>query len=63
MAMRLLWLREMVRNSLVRIKHVATGDNHSDIFTKILPAHKHNTFRAILMGNESAPVIYSRFGT
>jgi len=63
MAMRLLWLREMVHNSLVRIKHVATGDNHADIFTKILPAHKHNTFRATLMGTDSTPILCSLFGT
>jgi len=63
MSMRLKWLREMVRNSLVGIRHVLTGDNHADIFTKILPAHQHNVFRAVLMGTATATVAYGLFGT
>ena len=63
MAMRLLWLREMVQNSLVHIRHVATGDNHSDIFTKILPAQKHNAFRATLMGTAAPATLLALFGT
>jgi hypothetical protein len=63
MAMRLLWLREMVRNSLVHIRHVATDDNHSDIFTKISPAHKDIAFRATLMGTAAPTVLLAHFGT
>ena len=63
MSMRLKWLREMVRNSLVGIRHVLTGDNHADIFTKILTAHQHDTFRAVLMGTGTATVAYAMFGT
>ena len=63
MAMRLLWLREMVQNSLVRIRHVATVDNHADIFTKLLPAAKHNAFRAVLMGTTPPPVLFALYGT
>jgi hypothetical protein len=63
MSMRLKWLREMVRNSLVGIRHVSTGDNHADIFTKILPAHLHETFRAVLMGHAPSTVAYAAFGT
>ena len=50
MAMRLAWLREMVRNNLITVQHVATGDNHADVFTKVLPAAQHAVFRASLMG-------------
>ena len=63
MAMRLLWLREMVQNSLVRIRHVTTVDNHADIFTKLLPAAKHNAFRAVLMGTTPPPVLFALYGT
>jgi hypothetical protein len=62
MSMRLKWLREMVRNSLVGIHHVLTGNNHADIFTKILPAHQHDAFRAALMGTATATVAYTMFG-
>ena len=61
--MRLKWLREMVRNSLVGIRNIATGDNHADVFTKILPAPLHATFRAVLVGSAAAAVIYSFIGT
>ena len=50
MAMRLAWLRKMVRNNLITVQHVATGDNHADVFTKFLPAAQHAVFRASLMG-------------
>ena len=63
MSLRLKWLREMVRNSLVGIRHIATGDNHADVFTKILPAPLHATFRAVLMGSTAAAVVYSFIGT
>jgi hypothetical protein len=63
MAMRLKWLRKMVRSNLVGIRHVATGDNHADIFTKNLPAHQHAIFRAVLMGTATATVAYGLFGT
>jgi hypothetical protein len=62
MAMRLKWLREMVRNSLVGVRHIVTGDNHSDIFTKLLPATKHAEFRAILMGTTTDTTKYQPFG-
>ena len=63
MAMRLKWLRETVRNSLVGVRHVMTNDNHADIFTKLLPATKHAEFRPILMGTAAATVVYALFGT
>jgi len=62
MSMRLKWLREMVRNSLVGIRHVLTGDNHADIFTKLLSAKTHAEFRAILMGWAPATASYGPYG-
>jgi hypothetical protein len=64
MSMRFKWLREMVRNSLVSIRHVLTGDNHADTFTKVLSAHHHDTFRAVLlMGTATATAAYAMLGT
>ena len=56
MAMRLAWLREMVRNNLIRVQHIEGDKNPSDVFTKIMPAPRHAHLRAILMGTAIAAV-------
>jgi len=55
-AMRLRWLQEIVRNNIVNIRHIATGDNIADIFTKNLPSRLHQHFRAILMGHATIAI-------
>jgi hypothetical protein len=54
--MRLRWLQEIVRNNIVNIRHIATGDNIADIFTKNLPSRPHQHFRAILMGHATIAI-------
>jgi hypothetical protein len=56
MAMRLAWLREMVRNNLIHVQHLEGDKNPSDVFTKILPAPRHAHLRAILMGTALATI-------
>ena len=61
MSMRIFWLREMVANNLVGIRHIATGDNFSDVFTKLLPRSKHDACRAFLMGWAAISTVYAAF--
>ena len=61
MSMRIFWLREMVANNLVGLRHIATGDNFSDVFTKILPRSKHDACRAFLMGWAAISTVYAAF--
>jgi hypothetical protein len=49
MGMRLKWLRQMVRDGLVKVIHIATGDNLSDVFTKPLSPTEHARFTDLLM--------------
>lgn len=56
MAMRLAWLREMVRNNLINVQHLEGDKNPSDVFTKILSAPRHGHLRPILMGTAVAAI-------
>ena len=49
MAMRLRWLREIVRNGFVTLRYVHTRSNVADVFTKLLSAADHARFREMLM--------------
>jgi hypothetical protein len=50
-ALRLRFIRDHVRLSLVSITHVVTTANLADIFTKLLPGPHHHRLRSTLMGN------------
>lgn len=56
MAMRLAWLREMVRSNLIHVQHLEGDKNPSDVFTKILSAPRHAHLRSILMGTAVAAI-------
>lgn len=50
-AMRLAWLRDIVRSEIICLTHVTTGKNLADIHTKILAGPAHARLRAVLMGH------------
>ena len=56
--LRLAWLRDVVRSSIITLDHVTTDANLADIFTKVLPASLHNQFRNILMSHAPTASIY-----
>ena len=58
-AMRLAWIREAVRNQVVRLVHVTTGENEADVFTKILAGPAHSRIRATLMGHTAEMSLHS----
>ena len=49
MAMRLRWLREIVRRGFVTLRYVRTSDNVADVFTKLLSPSDHDRLRSALM--------------
>ena len=49
MAMRLRWLREIVRNGFVTLRYVHARSNVADVFTKLLSAADYARFREMLM--------------
>ena len=49
-AIRIAWIREMVKNSLIDVRKIATHSNVADVFTKVLAPIEHRKFRAVLMG-------------
>ena len=51
-ALRLAWIREMVSNSLIDVRKIATKSNASDIFTKPLTPVEHRRLREVLMGDK-----------
>ena len=53
-AMRLAWLRDVVRSEIISMTHVSTGKNDADIHTKILAGPAHRRIRAALMGHAPA---------
>ena len=50
-AMRLAWLRDVVRSEIIAMTHVSTGKNDADIHTKILAGPAHSRIRGNLMGH------------
>ena len=50
-AMRLAWLRDVVRSALISAGHIDGNGNSADIHTKILPGPLHAKHRASLMGH------------
>ena len=52
--MRLAWLRDVVRSSIITLDHVTTDANLADIFTKILTGPVHARIRVQLMGGDMA---------
>ena len=50
-AMRLAWLRDVVRSEIITMTHVSTGKNDADVHTKILAGPSHSRIRAALMGH------------
>lgn len=66
MAIRVAWIREMVKNSLIDVRKIATKANVSDIFTKVLSPIEHTRFRGVLMGTAtlaSIGFVLNVFGT
>ena len=66
MAIRIAWIREMVKNSLIDVRKIATKANVSDIFTKVLSPIEHTRFRSVLMGTAtlaSIGFVLNVFGT
>jgi hypothetical protein len=63
-ALRLRFIRDHVRLSLISITHVVTTSNLADIFTKLLPGPQHHRIRNVLMGtapDELANCVDSRW--
>ena len=56
-ALRIAWIREMVSNSLIAVRKIATTANVADAFTKVLTPAEHNRFRAVLMGTAAAETL------
>jgi len=56
-ALRIAWIREMVSNSLVSVRKIATSANVSDAFTKVLTPAEHQRFRAVLMGSATVETL------
>jgi hypothetical protein len=52
-AMRLAWIREIVRNSLVNTRYIESAANAADLLTKILNAFARSVHRPFLMGHSS----------
>jgi hypothetical protein len=50
-SMRLAWIREIVRNSLVDTRYIDTAANAADLFTKVLSALARAVHRPFLMGH------------
>ena len=53
-AMRLAWLRDVVREELVQMSLIPTGENTADIHTKVLSGPAHSALRKKLMGMASS---------
>ena len=56
-ALRIAWIREMVSNSLIAVRKIATTANVSDGFTKVLAPAEHRRFRHVLMGAASTATL------
>ena len=54
-AMRLAWLRDVVRSEIISLTHVSTGKNNADVHTKLLSGPAHARIRANLMGTPLVP--------
>jgi hypothetical protein len=65
-AIRIAWIRQMVTDSLIDVRKIATHSNVSDVFTKVLTPIEHNRFREVLMGSAALSTlgfIMCLFGT
>ena len=54
LGMKLRWLRQMVRDGIVNITHIKSGDNLADIFTKPLSHSEHSRLDSLLMSGLTA---------
>ena len=64
-ALRIGWIRELVTDSLIRVRKIATGANVADVFTKELGPKDHKRLRDVLMGVatvSSIALLVSRHG-
>lgn len=57
LALRLAWIRELVTDSMIRVRKIATSANVADVFTKELGATEHRRFRDVLMGTTCITMI------
>jgi len=56
-ALRIAWIRDMVSNSLIAVRKIATTTHVSDVFTKVLAPAEHRRFRCVLMGAASTATL------